>query len=51
MAAIPAVVIYNAFSRSIGAYKALMGDAATEVLGIVSRDLDRRVLPLPEAAE
>ena len=51
MAAIPAVVIYNAFARSIGGYKALMGDAAAEVMGIVSRDLDRRALPLHEAAE
>jgi tonB-system energizer ExbB len=51
VAAIPAVVIYNAFTRSISAYKALMGDAAADVLRIVSRDLDRRALPLHEAAE
>lgn len=51
VAAIPAVVIYNAFARAIGGYRALIGDAATEVLGLVSRDLDRRALPLHEAAE
>ena len=51
VAAIPAVVIYNAFTRSVGGYKALMGDAASDVLRIVSRDLDRRALPLHEAAE
>lgn len=51
VAAIPAVVIYNAFTRSISAYKAQLGDAAAEVMRIVSRDLDRRALPLHEAAE
>ena len=40
-AAIPAVVIYNVFSRSIAGYRALLGDAAAEVLRLVSRDLDR----------
>jgi biopolymer transport protein ExbB len=42
-AAIPAVVIYNVFSRSIAGYRALLGDAAAEVLRLVSRDLDRPV--------
>jgi biopolymer transport protein ExbB len=51
VAAIPAVVIYNAFSRSIAGYRATLGDASADVLRIVSRDLDRRVLPLHEAAE
>ena len=41
-AAIPAVIIYNQFARSIGAYRALLGDASAEVLRLVSRDLDRR---------
>jgi biopolymer transport protein ExbB len=41
-AAIPAVVIYNIFARSIAAYRALLGDAAAEVLGQVSRDLGRQ---------
>jgi len=40
-AAIPAVVIYNVFSRQIAGYRALLGDASAEVLRIVSRDLDR----------
>jgi biopolymer transport protein ExbB len=42
-AAIPAVVIYNVFARSIAGYRALLGDAAAEVLRLVSRDLDRPV--------
>jgi biopolymer transport protein ExbB len=41
-AAIPAVVIYNHFARAIAGYKALVADAAAEVLRLVSRDLDRR---------
>jgi biopolymer transport protein ExbB len=40
-AAIPAVVIYNLFSRSIAGYRALFADATAEVLRLVSRDLDR----------
>jgi biopolymer transport protein ExbB len=42
-AAIPAVVIYNMFARSISGYRALLGDAAAAVLRLVSRDLDRQV--------
>ena len=38
-AAIPAVVIYNMFVRSTAGYRALLGDAAAEVLRLVSRDL------------
>ena len=45
LAAIPAVVIYNAFARSIGGYRALLGDASAAVLLLVSRDLDRARLP------
>jgi biopolymer transport protein ExbB len=41
-AAIPAVVIYNVFARSIAGYRALLGDAAAEVLRLVSRDLGRQ---------
>jgi biopolymer transport protein ExbB len=41
VAAIPAVIIYNQFARQIGAYKALIGEAAAEVMRLVSRDLDR----------
>ena len=51
VAAIPAVVIYNSFSRSIAGYRALLADASAEVQRIVSRDLDRRSLPLHDAAE
>jgi biopolymer transport protein ExbB len=40
-AAIPAVVIYNVFARSIAGYRALLGDAAAEILRLVSRDLER----------
>jgi biopolymer transport protein ExbB len=40
-AAIPAVVIYNVFARSIAGYRALLGDAAAEVLRLVGRDLER----------
>ncbi len=41
-AAIPAVVIYNHFSRRIAAYRALVGDTSAAVLRLVSRDLGRR---------
>jgi biopolymer transport protein ExbB len=41
-AAIPAVVIYNIFARSISSYRALLGDASAEVLRLVSRDVDRQ---------
>ena len=40
-AAIPAVIIYNHFTRLIAAYRALLSDAAAGVLQLVSRDLDR----------
>jgi biopolymer transport protein ExbB len=56
-AAIPAVIIYNQFARCIGSYRGLLGDAAAEVLRLVSRDLDldRRdgaiKRDLPRAAE
>jgi biopolymer transport protein ExbB len=42
VAAIPAVVIYNVFSRSIGAYKAQVADASAQVILLVSRDMDHR---------
>ena len=44
-AAIPAVVIYNMFSRQITGYRALLGDTSAEVLRIVGRDLDRAASP------
>lgn len=40
VAAIPAVVIYNAFSRAMADYRALLSDAATEVMCLVSREQD-----------
>jgi biopolymer transport protein ExbB len=40
-AAIPAVVIYNMFARSIAQYRALYADASVEVLTLVSRDLSQ----------
>lgn len=40
IAAIPAVVIYNVFARTIGSYKASLGDLAAQVLLLQSRDLD-----------
>nr|WP_309486166.1 tonB-system energizer ExbB [Ancylobacter mangrovi] len=42
VAAIPAVVIYNHFTRHVSGYRVLMGDAGAEVLRLLSRDLDRR---------
>ena len=44
VAAIPAVVIYNKFARSISGYRALLADISAELLRLVSRDLDRRPL-------
>ena len=41
VAAIPAVVMYNFFSRWIAGYRALHADAAAEIIRLVSRDLDR----------
>jgi biopolymer transport protein ExbB len=56
VAAIPAVVIYNVFARSIGGYRGVLGDASAQVMRLVSRDLDRRAAerqhaPLTRAAE
>lgn len=44
IAAIPAVVIYNFFARSIAGYRALLADISSEVLQWVSRDFDQRQL-------
>ena len=51
VAAVPAVVIYNMFARSITGYRALLADASAQVIRHVSRDLDRSRLPLSRAAE
>lgn len=45
VAAIPAVVIYNVFSRSITGYRQALADAAAGVERLVSRDLDYRRVP------
>ena len=44
VAAIPAVVIYNHFSRSIASYRQMLGDAGAGVERLLSRDLDFRAL-------
>jgi biopolymer transport protein ExbB len=51
VAAIPAVVIYNHLARSTAAYRALLGDAAAQVMLMISRDQGRRTLRLSRAAE
>jgi biopolymer transport protein ExbB len=48
-AAIPAVVIYNVFARSIAGYRAQLGDASAEVMRLVSRDLEHPS-PAPSAS-
>ncbi len=50
-AAIPAVVIYNVFSRQIGGYRALLADGSALVMRLLSRDCDRVALPMSRAAE
>lgn len=42
VAAIPAVIIYNVFSRAIAGYRATLSDASGEILRHLSRDLERR---------
>jgi biopolymer transport protein ExbB len=51
VAAIPAVMIYNALARSTAHYRALIGDASAQVMQLVSRDLDRAASPQSRAAE
>ena len=50
-AAIPAVVIYNTFSRSVGGYRILVADASALVMRLVSRDSERMPVQLARAAE
>ena len=45
-AAIPAVVIYNAFARSNGTYRSVLADSSVAILRLLSRDLDRNALPI-----
>ncbi|MGE0746447.1 MAG: tonB-system energizer ExbB [Rhodospirillales bacterium] len=52
IAAIPAVIIYNVFARSITAYRHQVAEVSGEVLRLLSRDLDRQhsVAPAETAA-
>ena len=43
VAAIPAVIMYNHFSRQISAHRALVSDTAAAILRLVSRDLSRGI--------
>jgi biopolymer transport protein ExbB len=45
VAAIPAVLIYNLFSRLIASYRAELADLSAAIQVLVSRDLDRRAVP------
>jgi biopolymer transport protein ExbB len=49
-AAIPAVVIYNVFSRATGGYRALLADGSALVMRLVSRDCERMSSPMSRAA-
>ncbi|MBV1933245.1 MAG: MotA/TolQ/ExbB proton channel family protein, partial [Parvibaculaceae bacterium] len=51
VAAIPAVMIYNHFSRQLGAYRAELSDVSAIIFRLVSRDLDRGRADLFKAAE
>jgi len=50
VAAIPAVVIYNAFARSVTGYRQLLADVSAGVERLVSRDLDRMAVANGPAA-
>lgn len=51
VAAIPAVLIYNGFSRAIATRKAEMGDLSAAILVLLSRDLDRPRIPVRGVTE
>lgn len=42
VAAIPAVIIYNIFTRSISHYRVMVSDISAQTLLLLSRDLDRQ---------
>ena len=44
VAAIPAVVIYNAFARAVTGYRQILADLSAGIERLVSRDLDRSAL-------
>jgi biopolymer transport protein ExbB len=46
VAAIPAVVIYNAFARSVTGYRQVLADVSAGIERLVSRDLDRAALAI-----
>ncbi|KRA98371.1 biopolymer transport protein ExbB [Devosia sp. Root685] len=46
VAAIPAVVIYNAFARSVTGYRQVLADVSAGIERLVSRDLDRSALAI-----
>jgi biopolymer transport protein ExbB len=47
VAAIPAVVVYNVFARSITSYRHQLGDLAATIERLISRDLDYRDISEP----
>lgn len=49
VAAIPAVIMYNHFTRAIGRYRAYLADINAALLVLVSRDLDRKPNTLGKA--
>ena len=51
IAAIPAVVIYNHLVRVIGSYRAILDDAAAQLLLTISRGQRAHVGALQRAAE
>lgn len=48
VAAIPAVIIYNIFVRSVAGYRHLLGDAGELIERLISRDIDMRAIPAPQ---
>lgn len=48
VAAIPAVVLYNHFTRGVSQYRALTTDISAALMVLVSRDLDRESLTITE---
>jgi biopolymer transport protein ExbB len=46
VAAIPAVLIYNALARALASHRGLLGDLAAAIQVLVSRDLDRDTGPV-----
>ena len=51
IAAIPAVVMYNVYSRWNAGHRSLQADASSAILRLISRDLDRGVFTQRAAAE